>query len=318
METRVTQCSSPGARPALGIVGFGAFGRLIARHLHARFRLYVFDPAPPDVSCHEVRHVTVADLPTVAGCGIVVLAVPVDQFAAAIATIRPHLRPGTLVLDVGSVKVGPCAVMRRDLPDDVEILGTHPLFGPQSARNGIRGLGIALCPIRGRSAMRVAAFLRAGLGLKVVLTTPEAHDRQATVAQGLTHRIAAVLLRMEPLPSRMTTASFEMLMRAVEMVRHDAPSVFNAIGQANPLHGGGTRAFLRLGGRAAGLPRRRRRIDPSAPSPAAPNPARRGADDRSRRDRALAPGAARPPAARRRDRGRRHRGDGRGLRRARL
>jgi prephenate dehydrogenase len=227
METRVTQCSSPGARPALGIVGLGAFGRLIARHPHARFRLYVFDPVPPDGSCHEVRHVTVADLPTVAGCGIVVLAVPVDQFTAAIATIRPHLRPGTLVLDVGSVKVAPCAVMRRDLPDDVEILGTHPLFG--------RG-----------SAMRVAAFLRAGLGLKVVLTTPEAHDREAAVAQGLTHLIAAVLLRMEPLPSRMTTASFEMLMRAVEMVRHDAPSVFNAISQANPYAAGVRERFFAL------------------------------------------------------------------------
>jgi prephenate dehydrogenase len=39
---------------------------------------------------------------------------------------------------------------------------------------------------------------------------------------------------MEPLPRRMTTASFDLLMRATEMVRHDSPAVFLAIEQANP------------------------------------------------------------------------------------
>ena len=39
---------------------------------------------------------------------------------------------------------------------------------------------------------------------------------------------------MEPMPSRMTTRSFELLMQATEMVRHDAPGVFLAIERANP------------------------------------------------------------------------------------
>jgi prephenate dehydrogenase len=39
---------------------------------------------------------------------------------------------------------------------------------------------------------------------------------------------------MEPLPTRMTTKSFDLLMQAVGMVRHDAPEVFQAIEHANP------------------------------------------------------------------------------------
>ena len=39
---------------------------------------------------------------------------------------------------------------------------------------------------------------------------------------------------MEPLPSQMTTASYELLMQATDMVRHDADGVFTAIEQANP------------------------------------------------------------------------------------
>ena len=138
------------------------------------------------------------------------------------------------MLDVGSVKIEPARLLLEGLPDDVEIIGTHPLFGPQSAREGLAGLRIALCPIRGDSVGRIAAFLRRRLGLDVILTTPDAHDRDMALVQGLTHLVAKILVRMEPVPRRMTTRSFELLMQATEMVRHDAPGVFHAIERANP------------------------------------------------------------------------------------
>jgi len=128
----------------------------------------------------------------------------------------------------------PAKVMEAQLPHFVDIVGTHPLFGPQSARNGIQGRKIAVCPVRGNGAHRVAAFLRRTLGLRVYITTPEEHDRDAAVVQGVTHLIAKVLVRMEPLPKRLTTASFDLLMQAIEMVRYDAASVFLAIERENP------------------------------------------------------------------------------------
>lgn len=229
--------------PRIGIVGFGAFGRLMAKHLSAHCTLYAYDPALAGAACDGA---TLADLPTVAGCDIVILATPVSALAAVAAAIAPHLRSGVLVVDVGSVKVLPAAVLLATLPTHVEILGTHPLFGPQSARDGVRGHKIALCPIRGRQWRRIAAFLRHRLGLTVIVTTPDAHDREAATVQGLTHLIAKVLVRMEPLPTRMTTASFDMLVRAVEMVRYDAPEVFFAIEQQNPFASDVRRRFFAL------------------------------------------------------------------------
>jgi prephenate dehydrogenase len=233
-------------RPSLGIIGFGAFGRLMAQHLRDYFQLYAYDPA----AGMAMDGVTLADLATVGGCAIVILATPVGQFETVIAAIAPHLKAGTLVLDVGSVKVVPAEIMLRCLPPNVDIIATHPLFGPQSARDGLAGLKIAVCPLRGTGARRVAAFLRRALGLTVIMTTPEAHDREAAMVQGLTHLIAKVLVRMEPLPSRMTTRSFDLLLRAVEMVRHDAPEVFEAIERANPYARQVRRQFFDL---AAGL-----------------------------------------------------------------
>jgi len=181
-------------RAPLGLIGFGALGRLMAAHLGPYFDLTIHDAALP-----------LASLGQAAACAVVVLAVPVSALEQTVAAIAPLLRPGTLVLDVGSVKTLPAEIMRRGLPAHVDIVATHPLFGPQSAAAGIAGLKIAVCPIRGAAGPRVGAFLRHSLGLEVIMTTPEAHDREAATVQGLTHLIAKVLVQMEPLPTRMTT-----------------------------------------------------------------------------------------------------------------
>ena len=232
-------------RPALGLIGFGAFGRLIARHLHERFDIRAYDPRPATGAFEEEDVVTPASLAEAAACPVVVLATPVNALAQAVAAVAPHLRDGALVLDVGSVKVGPARTMAEGLPAHVDIVATHPLFGPQSARDGLAGLKIAVCPVRGERHGDVVALLEA-LGLEVFVTTPEAHDREAALAQGLTHLVAKVLVQMEPLPTRLTTRSFDLVMQAVEMVRHDAPEVFAAIEHANPYARDVRRRFIAL------------------------------------------------------------------------
>lgn len=217
----------------IGIIGFGAFGQLIARYLSPYFRLYAYDPVAGLDNIAGALSVTLTRMEDVARCDIVILAMPVARLEHVVEAIAPHLRPGSLVLDVGSVKVSPANIMLSGLPDNVDIIATHPLFGPQSARDGIAGLKIAICPVRGSQGARIGAFLRKNLALDVIMTTPEDHDRDAAMVQGLTHLIAKVLVQMEPLPTRMTTRSFDLIMQAVGMVRHDAPEVFHAIERAN-------------------------------------------------------------------------------------
>ncbi len=232
--------------PSIGIIGFGAFGQLMAQHLHPHFPLFAYDPAVPPSSQATIPGVAITSLAEAAHCPIVMLAVPVSGLADTVQAIAPYLRQRALVLDVGSVKTIPAAILQQGLPPHVDIIATHPLFGPQSARNGIQGLKIAICPVRGGRASRLAAFLRKELGLTVIMTTPEEHDRAAAMVQGLTHLIAKVLVQMEPLPTRMTTRSFDLLMQAVGMVRDDAPEVFQAIERSNPFSHSVRRRFFTL------------------------------------------------------------------------
>lgn len=216
---------------SLGIVGFGAFGQLMTEHLRPYFPIMVFD-VEANVARAEALGVSIVPFETVASCPVVILSVPVGQMRDVTARLAPLLRPGAVVIDVGSVKIEPAGIMDQLLPSDVEVVATHPLFGPQSSREGIRGQRIAICPVRGRR-FRVAAMCRK-LGLEVIMTTPEEHDRDIAQVQGITHLVASVLMRMELQPTRMTTRSFERLISAIDMVRHDAPEVFQAILRGNP------------------------------------------------------------------------------------
>ncbi|RZJ87441.1 MAG: prephenate dehydrogenase/arogenate dehydrogenase family protein, partial [Brevundimonas sp.] len=83
------------SRPRLGLIGYGAFGRLAAQRLSPHFEVVAYDPAGGDAT---------ATLAEVAACPIVVLAVPVHAVDETVAAIAPLVRPGALVLDVGSVK----------------------------------------------------------------------------------------------------------------------------------------------------------------------------------------------------------------------
>ncbi|WP_299870143.1 prephenate dehydrogenase [uncultured Roseobacter sp.] len=242
--------TSRNQKPSLGIVGFGAFGQLVARHLGPYFDITAYDPSPEVANLAKQLGVCLTSMHAVSQAEVVLIAAPVSSFEAVVGEIAKTCRPGALIVDVGSVKVRPSDIMRRRLPEHVDIVATHPLFGPQSAGNGIEDLKIAVCPIQGKRHARLAAFLRKILGLTVIMTTPDDHDREAAVVQGLTHLIAKVLLKMGPLPTRSTTKSFDLLSEAVSMVQHDAPEVFEAIEKANPYAEAVRRRFFDL---AAGL-----------------------------------------------------------------
>src|SRR5512136_288369 len=77
---------------------------------------------------------------------LILLAVPISTVEAVCRDMASLLKPGQLVVDTCSVKEKPVRMMLAELPEYVQILGTHPLFGPDSGKKGIAGLKITLCP----------------------------------------------------------------------------------------------------------------------------------------------------------------------------
>jgi prephenate dehydrogenase len=217
----------------LGIVGFGNFGRFMVQHMHSRFSIRVHDRL--DIADEAAQlGVVAAPLPEVAASEILVLAVPVQNMEEVLRDLRGVPRLPELVLDVGSVKVKPLDLMSRYLPKRVEIVGTHPMFGPQSGRHGIAGLKVVLCPLRTRRLERIRDFLGRELRLEVLEMSPEVHDSEMAYIQGLTHWIAKALREIKLPDLRLATPAYVHLLKIEENLRDDSSALFRTIQAENP------------------------------------------------------------------------------------
>jgi prephenate dehydrogenase len=216
----------------------------MAKHLAPHFDLTLFDARKSVTKTAKKYGTFVGDLKKIAGCKIIVVAVPVQQIETVLQEIAPLLQKGTLVLDVASVKVKPTAIMKKFLPKHVDIVGTHPLFGPQSGKKGIQGLNIAVCNVRGKRATCVGDFLKNKLKLRVFYVTPEKHDRELAYVHGLTHMLAKVIVALKLPRFQLTTKTYELMDQAVEFVRYDSDELFMAIERENPFAREAKEAFF--------------------------------------------------------------------------
>lgn len=231
-------------KESLGLIGVGAFGALAAKHLAPHFDLVLYDEVGDVSALAQELSARAGDLSTAAGCDIVLLAVPVQKLRQVLAALAPRLNPTALVLDVCSVKVSPVAAMLELLPPTVAIVGTHPLFGPQSGKNGIAGLNVAVCEIRGGRGPGVARFCAEKLGLRATEVSPEEHDREAAYVQGLTHMLAKIVVSLDLPPMRFPTKTYELMQQMVEMVRYDSDDLFRAIERENAFSLEAKKAFF--------------------------------------------------------------------------
>lgn len=227
------------ARQSLGIFGLGAFGTFMAGHLAPYFDLKGWDrnmPSPETLAKAGAAALVPASPEETAACDLVVFAVPLEALEETVAAAARHARPGALFLDVTSVKTRPVEILSRLLPDTVEILCTHPLFGPQSGKNGIASLRIALCPVRVRTERyyKVCDFLTDKLQLLVLKTTPENHDREMARVQAMTHFMSRALKEIGLNPSPMATRAYEKLQEFSSIVLSDSWDLFLTIQNGNP------------------------------------------------------------------------------------
>lgn len=216
----------------LGLIGFGKFGQFAARHLRNHVHLFVWDLRDQRKKAASLG-LTWGTLEEAASCQAVLLCVPISEMPITLAEVVPYLRRGALLMDVCSVKMAPIEWMMAATPLEVEVLGTHPLFGPDSARSGIARMTVVLCPGRTERVDAVQRLLEK-MGLHVVVTSPEDHDRQMAHAQALTHFVARGLAEVGMTDLGLATPTFKELLHVVETLSNDSLKLFNDMHTFNP------------------------------------------------------------------------------------
>jgi cyclohexadieny/prephenate dehydrogenase len=189
----------------LALIGVGLIGSSIARAARAqRLAGRIVATARTAATRRRAMELGLADqvvdtnAEAVEGADLVIVCIPVGQCGAAAREIAPHLAPGAIVSDVGSVKAQVVRDMAPHLPQGVHFVPAHPVAGTEYsgpdagfAELFIDRWCILTPPENGDAAAveRLAAFW-SGLGAKVATMSAEHHDLVLAITSHVPHLIA--------------------------------------------------------------------------------------------------------------------------------
>ena len=189
----------------LAIIGLGLIGSSIARVARRKnlARIIVAADASADVRA-RVAELQLADIcapacaGAVQGADLVILCAPVGAAGAIGAEIAPHLKPGAIVSDVGSVKGAIVAALAPHMPEGVHLVPGHPVAGTEYSGPDagfatlFHNRWFIITPPDGADQAavdRLAAFWRAA-GSNVEIMTAAHHDLVLAITSHVPHLIA--------------------------------------------------------------------------------------------------------------------------------
>lgn len=204
----MTEQSDDAPFARIAIVGFGLIGGSIALAVRARWRhAHITAVDRQEIVAAALRTRAADDggddMRACAGADLIVLAAPVETNRRLLQDLSTHVHGNVQVTDVGSTKRQIAETARR-LPDQrLQFIGGHPLSGASTgglntARADLfAGQSWILTPVGedGLAMARLSRFID-GLGARVHVMTPEAHDAAMAYVSHLPQLVASALMHV--------------------------------------------------------------------------------------------------------------------------
>ena len=224
---------------SVGIIGYGSFGQLLADELLGQIdEILVADSSQLEALPSGIKQ---ASIEQIAKLDLVILAVPISALKSVLEDLSDKLGSGSTVIDVCSVKLRPIHLMTQLLPEKVNIIATHPLFGPQSINNR-DNLNVVVIEVRG--ATQPLETLFTNIGWKIKKVDAEEHDKQMAVVQGLTFSISQALIDMNIEEPDLPTGSYNLLKQLNMIQAAHTRDLTNTIEGYNPYANAIRRQFI--------------------------------------------------------------------------
>lgn len=224
--------SSDQHQQTAAVVGLGRFGRFWAEKLVSQYAVVGTSRREvPDLPA-TVRQVPLEEA---LQADTVFLTVAIAAMPEVLDRIAEGVRPDATVVDTCSVKVFPVQEMEARLPPTVDIIATHPMFGPDSARERTDALPVITWPVRDRYHRYeelLTSFRR--MNMRVEEMPPDEHDREAAFSQGVTHLVGRILREMDLQSSEIATLGYTRLLQVMEQTCNDPVSLFQDLQRYNP------------------------------------------------------------------------------------
>jgi chorismate mutase/prephenate dehydrogenase len=122
---------------------------------------------------------------------VVIVAVPIAATVDVVKEIAPHVRTGACLMDITSIKRAPLEAMLEAAPEGVDVVGSHPMFGPHGV--DFDRQKVVLCKGRGDGSFARVKKLYESFGAETIEASAEEHDAQMALIQVLVHEKTMVL-----------------------------------------------------------------------------------------------------------------------------
>lgn len=213
------------------IIGFGRFGKTLYQLLKDDFSVTIYQ--------HHKKSYDIPvtdDLQKAYRSEVIFYAVPIQTFEEIITTHKKFFRPDHVLIDVLSVKMYPFEILKKQLSGSkTQAILTHPLFGPDSSKNGFEDLPIVMDKFLAEND--TYSFWKeyfASKKLRVIELSAAEHDKLAANSQGLTHFIGRLMEEIELEKTPIDTIGVTKLLEVKEQTCNDTWELFMNLQHYNP------------------------------------------------------------------------------------
>ena len=222
----------------IGILGFGNFGQFLAERM-------------VKTGCTVVAHSRTNYSKLAGDMGVIwesslghflqdieilIISTSILSFETIVKKIAPFLHNPILVADVLSVKTHAKKTLLQYMPEYVDIVCTHPMFGPESGKNQWETLPFVYEPVKIRDYDTMNEFISwwTAQGCKTIQMACEIHDEYASGSQFVAHFVGRVLGQLGLKSTPINTNGYCSLLELVENTQKDSFDLFSALYKFNP------------------------------------------------------------------------------------
>lgn len=222
----------------IGIIGYGRFGPVLYKLLKDDFSIIIFRRSGIEKSKEFTKNTKIAkDVSEIyENSNVIFYATPIETFDEVIRSHKKYFKNSHLLIDTLSVKTHPERIFKKYLKGTkTQAILTHPMFGPDSSKNGFSDLPIIMNKFL--SDDKKYNFWKTFFTkkkLKVVELSAREHDKLAANSQGLTHFVGRLLDAFGMKETPIDSLGAKKLLEVKEQTCHDTWQLFENLQHYNP------------------------------------------------------------------------------------
>ena len=192
------------------IIGCGLLGSSLLRRIHKKKlakKIFIYEKSVLNIA--KIKKLKLPGLIVktlkegIINSDLIILCTPMSEYKGLIIKINKFIKPNTLITDVGSSKIKTTKIIKKYLKRDLNWIQSHPIAGSEVSgpEHGKENIFInKWCVLikdqnTKKNHLNILSKFWKKIGSKVVVMTPERHDKIFSITSHLPHLIAYNLVK---------------------------------------------------------------------------------------------------------------------------